>query len=269
MFSGNVSRSLAGPDRSATEKFAPMSGYLSEIFVSFQGEGAQVGERHLFVRFAGCNLRCRYCDTPYSLDRHPTWQAHDPATGKTSTLANPVSPEELLRLVAHFQNQDPSIQMMAVTGGEPLLQAKFLREVLIGRELDLPVLLETNGVLPQQLVAILPGVHVISMDIKLPSNSGERPFWDEHRAFLEIAKSRKCYVKVLVDRTTDPGEVEHAARIVSQVAPEVLLFLQPIVDAQGHVCADGETLVTLFLAARRQHEHVRVLPQVHKLLGIP
>ena len=44
-------------------------GYLSEIFVSFQGEGAHVGYRHLFVRLAGCNLRCRYCDTPDSRER--------------------------------------------------------------------------------------------------------------------------------------------------------------------------------------------------------
>jgi 7-carboxy-7-deazaguanine synthase len=53
-------------------------GYLSEIFVSFQGEGAHVGRRHLFVRLAGCNIRCRYCDTPDSLDRTATYTIHEP-----------------------------------------------------------------------------------------------------------------------------------------------------------------------------------------------
>ena len=40
--------------------------YLSEVFSSIQGEGLYVGDRHLFVRFAGCNLNCQYCDTPDS-----------------------------------------------------------------------------------------------------------------------------------------------------------------------------------------------------------
>ncbi|GBD27153.1 7-carboxy-7-deazaguanine synthase [bacterium HR30] len=246
-----------------------MDGYLSEIFVSFQGEGARVGERHLFVRLAGCNLRCRYCDTPDSLERRPLWYYHDPATGQTSVRPNPVSAGELLRLVADLCEQDPSLQMIALTGGEPLLQAKFLREFLVGTKLSLPVLLETNGVLPQQLALVLPSVHVISMDIKLPSNAGERAFWDEHRAFLELAKSRECYVKVLIDWNTSVADVEQAARIVSQVAPQVPLFLQPIVDGEGRFCADSGTLSALFGIARRHHESVRVLPQVHKVLGIP
>ncbi len=46
-----------------------VKGYLSEIFVSFQGEGLHVGRRHLFLRLSGCHLRCRYCDTPGSLTR--------------------------------------------------------------------------------------------------------------------------------------------------------------------------------------------------------
>jgi len=42
-------------------------GNVSEVFVSFQGEGVHAGRRHLFVRLGGCPLRCRYCDTPESL----------------------------------------------------------------------------------------------------------------------------------------------------------------------------------------------------------
>ena len=45
---------------------------VSEIFVSFQGEGVHAGRRQLFVRFGGCPLRCRYCDTPESLTPVPT-----------------------------------------------------------------------------------------------------------------------------------------------------------------------------------------------------
>ena len=43
------------------------AGNVSELFVSFQGEGAHAGRRQLFVRLGGCPLRCRYCDEPESL----------------------------------------------------------------------------------------------------------------------------------------------------------------------------------------------------------
>lgn len=246
-----------------------MKGYLSEIFVSFQGEGARVGERHLFLRLAGCNLRCRYCDTPYSLERCPTWQFHDPATSCIRTQQNPVSPAELAALLAHCCEHEPGVQMLAITGGEPLLQAKFLRELFAAATPKLPVLLETNGMLPEQLALILPDIDVVSMDIKLPSNTGERAFWEEHRAFLQLARSKECYVKVTIDNKTAVSEVKEAARIVCELAPQATLFLQPIVDGQGRLCADSSTLATLFAAARKHHEYVRVLPQVHKLLGIP
>jgi len=43
------------------------AGNVSQLFVSFQGEGLHAGRRQLFVRFGGCPLRCRYCDEPESL----------------------------------------------------------------------------------------------------------------------------------------------------------------------------------------------------------
>src|SRR6476620_8725923 len=51
-------------------------GYLSEIFVSFQGEGLYTGRRQLFLRLSGCHMRCRYCDTPGSLERSSHFQVY-------------------------------------------------------------------------------------------------------------------------------------------------------------------------------------------------
>ena len=71
------------------------AGYLSEVFVSYQGEGAHVGRRHLFIRLAGCNLRCSYCDTSYALDppaRFRLYQRGEVAQERQ----NPVSCEDLL-----------------------------------------------------------------------------------------------------------------------------------------------------------------------------
>ena len=66
------------------------TGNVSEIFVSFQGEGLHAGRRQLFVRFAGCPLRCRYCDTPESLVPVPECRVLGP--DGTERHPNPLAP---------------------------------------------------------------------------------------------------------------------------------------------------------------------------------
>jgi organic radical activating enzyme len=242
-------------------------GYVSEIFVSFQGEGAHMGYRHLFVRLAGCNLRCRYCDTPESLERTTTYTVAANG-GPPEAARNPVSAPDLANLIAQLLKREAPIDALALTGGEPLVQSQFLRALLQMGRFGVPVLLETNGVLPERLREVLPLVSIISMDIKLSSNTGEGPFWDEHTEFLKLARTKDLYVKILVDRTTVDAEVAHAATLLSSIAPGVPAFMQPIVDAAGTQLIDGVPLMRLYLVARRHLASIRVLPQTHKQLGV-
>lgn len=238
-------------------------GYLSEIFLSFQGEGTQVGRRQLFVRLAGCNLRCRYCDTPDSLERVPSCRV-SAADGTLRELANPLSAAAVLDAALPLIEAEAPVDGMALTGGEPLLQTEFLAELLADDRWPRPRLLETNGMLPESLRAVLPLVDVVSMDIKLPSNSGERGFWDQHARFLAIAGD-KAYVKVLVDAGTDLDDVDRAAALVGDRAA---VFLQPITAGDGRVDVTANDLRRFFAAARRHVADVRVLPQTHKMLAI-
>ncbi|MDX2171351.1 MAG: 7-carboxy-7-deazaguanine synthase QueE [Deltaproteobacteria bacterium] len=240
-------------------------GFLSEIFVSFQGEGIHAGRRQLFVRLAGCNLRCRYCDTPDSLERVPSFRVYD-ADGGSRELPNPVSPAAALAAALPLLDGEP-IDGVAVTGGEPLMQAAFVAELLADARLPRPRLLETNGMLPDPLAEVLPVVDVVSMDIKLPSNSGERAFWEPHARFLDLAAD-KAYVKVLIDAGTDLAEVERAADLTRNRAPRASLFLQPISAPNGGIDLDAAGLSRFFRAARERHPDVRLLPQAHKALAI-
>ncbi len=127
---------------------------VSEIFSSIQGESHWAGYPCTFVRLAGCNLDCAYCDTRYARQ------------GGT-----PMPLEEVLRAVAR-----EGLGTVEVTGGEPLVQpgTPALLEALLeeGRR----VLLETNGSLP--LDPVPPGVHVI-MDLKTPgSGMADRNRWE-------------------------------------------------------------------------------------------
>jgi 7-carboxy-7-deazaguanine synthase len=242
-------------------------GYLSEIFVSFQGEGAHVGRRHLFVRLAGCNIRCRYCDTPESLERTATYTVSEPTRG-LDVRGNPVDAEELLGIVGRLLACDSPIDAIALTGGEPLTQSEFLSAFLRIARFGVPVLLETNGLLPRRLRDCLPLVDIISMDIKLPSNTGESEFWDAHAEFVELAHVKDLSVKILVDEATAEAEVDRAARMLAAVSPAIPAFLQPIVGPAGRSMITGERLTDFYRAAWRSLSTVRVLPQIHKTIGL-
>src|SRR5437867_3716379 len=125
------------------------AGNVSELFVSFQGEGLHAGRRQLFVRLGGCPLRCRYCDEPESLV--PVAECRILGPDGMRRRANPFSPAALDAEVTALAGAAPPLHAIAVTGGEPLAQADFLASWLALRTCTLPVLLETAGILPARL----------------------------------------------------------------------------------------------------------------------
>ncbi len=122
----------------------PATLLVTEIFSSIQGESHWAGYPCTFVRLAGCNLDCSYCDTRYARE------------GGT-----PMAAEAIARQVAR-----EGLATVEVTGGEPLLQPgtiPLLEELSRSRR----VLLETNGSLP--LEGLPPKVCVV-MDLKTPGS---------------------------------------------------------------------------------------------------
>ena len=207
-------------------------GNVSEMFVSFQGEGLHAGRRHLFVRLGGCPLRCRYCDTPGSLVPVPECRILGPDGERRR--ANPFTPVELEAEVQALVAAAPPLAALAVTGGEPLAQTDFLAAWLGMR-------------------------------------TGERARWEEHEACLgaAVAAGRAIYVKMPVDEGTLAEEVEHGARLVAAVDPAVPLFLTPLTPPDGtNLTISAATLERLHALASRRHPDVRVMPQLHKVLGI-
>jgi 7-carboxy-7-deazaguanine synthase len=244
------------------------SAYLSEVFASFQGEGSRAGQRHLFVRFAGCNIRCAWCDTPDSLVKVAECSVDYPS-GAAEVLGNPIPLSRLAQVVARCLDEDPSIAMIAVTGGEPMVQGAFLAEWLAKAPPARPCLLETNALLTNALAGVLRGIAVVSADVKLPSNSGEPAFWEKHRAFLEACRGTELYVKMPVDAATDPADVARAAELVAETAPGAILYVQPVSDPETAAWRiDTARLGELAALAARRVPDTRVLPQIHKLVGV-
>ena len=101
---------------------------VAEIFDSIEGEGKRTGYMAVFVRFAGCNIRCTYCDTAYAL--------------KESDAEEFLTKEELLGRIRSYP-----WKRITFTGGEPLLQP--LQEIcdILGEE-GYEINIETNGAVP-------------------------------------------------------------------------------------------------------------------------
>ena len=236
---------------------------IIEIFSSVQGEGKYVGCRQVFVRFEGCNLACRYCDTENAPGAHPHCRIERQAGSQSFyERENPLTPmqaaEEINRLLAETPHQAVSF-----TGGEPLLQAEFIHA--LRPLLAVPFFLETNGTCVPQLEEIIEDVDIISMDIKLPSVLS-RPVWEEHRRFLAVARRKDLYLKMVLSAETTREEFEAAIRLIGACAPDTLLVLQPVTPFGGCVAIAPERMLVAQSFAAKRLRDVRVIPQTHRMM---
>jgi organic radical activating enzyme len=98
---------------------------LTEVMESIQGEGLLAGCRQVFVRFSGCNLHCRYCDTPFST--RPAAYCHiSPHPGRRKdviTVANPVSVAQLIEFIAPYSSRWVSLTGESRSYGQILLSS--------------------------------------------------------------------------------------------------------------------------------------------------
>ncbi|GAB4295376.1 MAG: 7-carboxy-7-deazaguanine synthase QueE [Desulfuromonadia bacterium] len=241
---------------------------LIEIFSSIQGEGVHIGRRQLFIRLCGCNLCCAYCDTPAEPCGFCRVET-DPERGEISPIPNPVSHDQLVDIVSRMVLSSPHLHhAISITGGEPLCQTERLLPLLPRLSALLPLLLETNGTLPDRLLQTIDHLSVVSMDLKLASTTGVETHWELHERFLEIASRKEVYVKLVVNALTTPREVERGAELLQRHSPASPLILQPESTPRDDRRIGGRALLMLQRIAAAIHPDVRVIPQTHRIIGV-
>ncbi len=204
---------------------------ITEIFTSIQGESTFAGLPCTFVRLTGCPLRCAYCDTAYAF------------SGGTEMALEAV----LARVAA------AGVDLVEVTGGEPLAQRET--PALLARLLEAghQVLLETSNALPIEVVPA--GVHVI-LDLKGPGSGEEAANRWENLDHLDERGEIKL---VLTGRADFDWAVE-------TIASRHLAGRWPLLMAPAYGTLDPAELAAWILQARLP---VRLQLQLHKLLWGP
>ena len=126
-----------------------------EKFVSINGEARRAGELACFIRFAGCNLNCSYCDTSWANERNAPYEI--------------LSEEEIYEFI-----KNSNVKNVTLTGGEPLLQENIKRLItMLSKDKELNIEIETNGAVDiSDFIGIGDNV-TFTVDYKLPASGME------------------------------------------------------------------------------------------------
>ena len=207
-----------------------------EIFDSIDGEGKRTGELATFIRLAGCNLRCSYCDTPYGLDFKQ---------GESMKIS------EIVDKCKDYNNRN-----ITLTGGEPLARAwiedLIERLVLEGFEVNI----ETNGSIPLYNHPKWKGVFY-TMDYKCPSSDMESKMDSNNLEFLDTDDVLKFVVGSIKD-------LDKCKYILENHNIKAQVYISPVFGKIEPV-----EIVNYMKAHRKLFKNARVQVQLHKIIWNP
>lgn len=189
--------------------------YICELFHSVQGEGRYAGTPSVFVRTSGCNLRCWYCDTPYS-----SWEPQ----GEHRTL------EDLLATVESY-----SCEHVVITGGEPMLVQDLIPLTESLRQAGHIITIETAGTVDLPVVADL-----MSISPKLSNSTPHGTDWaerheqrrDRPEVIRRLISDYDYQFKFVIDREEDLAEVERYVARFPGIDPARVLLMPQAIEAE-------------------------------------
>lgn len=217
---------------------------VAEHFASINGEGQRCGEPAYFVRFAGCNLRCAYCDTAWARC------AGSPGVENFTEM----STDEICDIVGAS-----GIRNVTLTGGEPLLQDGIteLIDALQSDGNDHSIEIETNGSVSIAPFAALKNRPIFTMDYKLPDSGMEAEMKLSNMKLLK----EKDSVKLVASSERD---LERALDIIREfdLQGRCGVFINPVFGS-----LEPEKIVDFLLKNRLNG--VRIGIQIHKIIWDP
>lgn len=174
--------------------------FVSELFYSVQGEGSLMGVPSVFIRTSGCNLRCRWCDTPYT-----SW---DPE-GRHMAM------DDILDYV-----RQRSTGHTVVTGGEPMIAQEIVQLTRGLRQLEQHITIETAGTVYDSVECDL-----MSISPKLANSTPDDPAWRDRHDKLRyqphvLRRLMSEYPYQLKFVVAGEGDIAEVAKVVSDLGAE-------------------------------------------------
>jgi len=175
---------------------------INEIFYSLQGEGLLTGVPSVFIRLAGCPLRCRGCDTKYALE---------------PTAGDDLSVGQIIDKVKQWQ-----CRFAVITGGEPMANSQLPELADALKKLDKHITIETAG------IKFIPNLacDLMSISPKLSNSRGKNapdPF--SPKAVRQLIKNYTHQLKFVVDSAEDLPEIQSALKQIGNVNPEKVMLM--------------------------------------------
>ena len=182
---------------------------VNNIFYSLQGEGFLAGMPSVFVRLAGCPLRCRWCDTKYA------W-AED--AGQERSVA------EIVEVVC-----ERACRFVVITGGEPMVNFEIRQLVRELRAADRHVTIETAGIVyipdvPCDLMSISP-----KLSNSVPAEAALAAIHKDSRLDLavlgELVANYHCQLKFVVDSVNDVPEIQEVIEQTGNIDSQMVMLM--------------------------------------------
>jgi 7-carboxy-7-deazaguanine synthase len=193
---------------------------IAEIFRSIQGEGRLTGTESIFVRTSGCNLRCWYCDTPYT-----SWTPE----------GDDLSVDEIRSRIDQLKSLD--VRHIVLTGGEPMLLAELIPLSAGLRADGWHITIETSGTLYLPVACDL-----MSISPKLSNSTpppDQDPHWNRRHALnrhapdviRRLTAEYDYQLKFVIDRPEDCREVETYLTEFPEIERSRVMLMPQGVDA--------------------------------------
>jgi len=227
-----------------------------EIFKSIQGEGIDIGMPMVFVRFAGCNLDCKWCDTKYA-----------------NKASSNYSEMEISQVLEEIEKLKP-INAVTLTGGEPFIQnTKEIDELIFelkGKGYFINI--ETNGfALPQLDYGNL--VDRFSISPKLSSSGNKLAINKSTLETYLMYYPHKVFFKFVISNKDDFSEMEVLLDSIPVVKEKsIRIVIQPNIDDESVLSIEKqneyflETMDLLLVSGLTDTYNIRIIPQFHKYL---